>query len=295
MAVESVTISVVYSVTSAGEGQEFPIPFPYIDKENVIAYSVTDGEATNLTYGTDYTVNNSTLTVTGALTVGSKLVIHRVTPLTQEIVWVDGQAVYTPDIMQADDKLTFIAQEMQEQINRAIKVDASSAKTSEELLNDIWEARDDAAESASDSSDYADASAASALLAQAWAESDTAPDAEDEDSKSAKTWASVGEARAMAWAESDDPPDANDSTSKSAKSWAEAGAANAQAWAESASPPDASDNTSKSAKTWAGEAAQSASAALAAKNSVPNFTISTSDPTANDGVNGDVWFTYETA
>ena len=233
MAVESGIISVVYAITSAEAGQEFPIPFPYIEKENVIVYYAEDRALTNLTYGTDYTVSNTTLTVTGTLPVGAKLVIHRVTPMTQDIVWVDGQAVYTPDIMQADDKLTFIAQELREQIDRAIKVDASSPKTADELLDDIFDARDDAAESASDSSDYADASAASALLAQAWAESST--------------------------------------------------------------PPDSEDATSKSAKTWAGEAAQSASAAIAANNSVPNFTISTETPTENDGVNGDVWFTYTPA
>jgi len=236
MAVESTNISVVYTVTSAASGQEFSIPFPYIDKENVIAYSVTDGEATNLTYGTDYTVNNSTLTVTGALTVGSKLVIHRVTPLTQEIDWEDGQAVYTPDIEQADDKLTFIAQEFANQIDRAVKItneDAAAGVTPEDLRDDFFEARDAAAASATAASGSADDASASAALAQAWAESTTPPDAEDPDSKSAKTWASESASSAS---------DSSDS------------AALAQAWAESSTPPDPEDASSKSAKSWAEEA-----------------------------------------
>lgn len=152
MAVESTNISVVYTVTSASAGQEFPITFPYINASHVVAYYSKDGEKTNLTYGTDYTVSGTTLTVTGTLSVGVKLVISRSTPLTQEIDWEDGQAVYTPDIEQADDKLTFIAQEFANQIDRAVKItneDAAAGVTPEDLRDDFFEARDAAAASAS--------------------------------------------------------------------------------------------------------------------------------------------------
>ena len=254
MAVESTITSVVYTVTSASAGQEFPIPFPYIEKAHVVAYYAEDGENTYLTYGTDYTVNSFTLTVTGTLPVGAKFVIQRNTPLTQEIVWVDGQAVYTPDIMQADDKLTFIDQEMKEEINRSLKVDASSSQTPEELMEELFAVREDAAGSASDA-------AASAALSQAWAESDTSPDPDDADAKSSRSWAAV----AKAWAQSDTAPDPDDDDSKSAKTWAGQSATSAsaasgsatqsQAWAESDTAPDPNDPTSKSAKSWAAEAA----------------------------------------
>ncbi|MDR2820499.1 MAG: hypothetical protein LBB60_08245, partial [Desulfovibrio sp.] len=57
-----------------------------------------------------------------ALPVGARLAIYRETELTQEILWVDGQAVYTPDIMKADDKAMHILQEFAGQISRAVKV-----------------------------------------------------------------------------------------------------------------------------------------------------------------------------
>ena len=260
MAVESTNISVVYTVTSAASGQEFPIPFPYIEKEHVIAYYSDDGDVTNLTYGTGYTVSGTTLTVAVALPVGAKLVLYRVTPLTQEIDWEDGQAVYTPDIEQADDKLTFIAQEFANQIDRAVKItneDAASGMTPEDLREDLFEARDAAAASAT-------AASGSATLAQAWAQSSNPPDSEDSTSKSAKTWAGI----AKDWAQSTTAPDPDDNDSKSAKSWAgeaatsataasgsasaaSGSATQAAAWAESDTPPDPNDPTSKSAKSWA--------------------------------------------
>jgi len=260
MAVESTITSVVYTVTSAAAGQEFPIPFPYIEKEHVVAYYANEGENTSLTYGTDYTVNSSTLTVTGTLPVGAKFVIQRVTPLTQEIVWVDGQAVYTPDIMQADDKLTYITQEFKEQIDRSIKVDASSSQTPEELMEEIFAVREDAAGSASDA-------AASAALAQAWAESDTPPDPEDEDSKSAKTWAGVSE------------------------NWSDV----AKAWAESDTAPDPDDPDSKSSKTWAAEAAESAAEAAASAASVGGsmYTEAITDLNVGDVADGIIVVTDE--
>ena len=168
MSVDKTPTGVVYTVTNGTAGQQYPLTFPYIKGADVKAYYVANGKQTVLTYGIQYTVEDQTLTALVALPVGAKLAIYRQTDLTQEIVWKDGQAVYTPDIMKADDKLTLIAQEIAADMSRTVKLtreeEAAGGKP-EGVMQNIYGARDAAAASANVASNKATEAADSAQAA----------------------------------------------------------------------------------------------------------------------------------
>ena len=168
MSVDKTPTGVVYTVTNDTAGQQYPLTFPYIKGADVKAYYVANGKQTVLTYGIQYTVEDQTLTALVALPVGAKLAIYRQTDLTQEIVWKDGQAVYTPDIMKADDKLTLIAQEIAADMSRTVKLtreEESAGGKPEGVMQNIYGARDAAAASANVASNKAAEAADSAQAA----------------------------------------------------------------------------------------------------------------------------------
>lgn len=160
MSVDKTPTGVVYTVTSGAAGQQYPLTFPYIKGADVKAYYVQAGTQTSLTYGTHYTVADQTFTASVALPTGAKLAIYRQTDLTQEILWKDGQAVYTPDIMKADDKLTLIAQEISADMSRTVKLtreEEAAGGSPETVVASIYASRDAAAASASTASAQATA------------------------------------------------------------------------------------------------------------------------------------------
>lgn len=177
MSVDKTPTGVVYTVTNGTADQQYPLTFPYIKGADVKAYYVANGKQTVLTYGIQYTVEDQGLTTLVALPVGAKLAIYRQTDLTQEIVWKDGQAVYTPDIMKADDKLTLIAQEIAADMSRTVKLtreEEAAGEKPEGVMQNIYGARDAAAASASAANVHASAAAGSALAASEKAEESAA-------------------------------------------------------------------------------------------------------------------------
>ena len=178
--------------------------FPYIKGADVKAYFVANGKQTVLTNGIQYTVEDQTLTVLVALPVGAKLAIYRQTDLTQEIVWKDGQAVYTPDIMKADDKLTLIAQEIAADMSRTVKLtreeEAAGGKP-EGVMQNIYGARDAAAASANVASNKATEAADSAQAASEKADESAASAAASAQSAANAYAASEGMAPRMDAAE----------------------------------------------------------------------------------------------
>ncbi|MCR5563998.1 MAG: tail fiber domain-containing protein [Desulfovibrio sp.] len=166
---------------------------------------------------------------------GYTLAITRNMPFVQRVDLVSATR-FDPEVIETRlDQDCAERQELREKLDRAITVLPTSDESGEELLQDIYAARNSAANSALESAD-------SAALAQAWAESETPPDPGDANSKSSKTWAGL---------------------SAASKGQADAAANLARAWAQSSTPPDPSDSTSKSSKTWAAQAATSASQAQA--------------------------------
>lgn len=165
MTVSTTSTGVVYEVSPPVTGAEYPIDFPYLHERDVRAYYALDNAETELVYGTDYEVSGRALIPLSEYPPGAKLAIYRETPLTQEILWVDGQAVYPPAIMAGDDKLTMIVQELAANVDRAVKVPRESADTTtpEDLVEGIFAARDQAGASAGAASAAASAADASVI------------------------------------------------------------------------------------------------------------------------------------
>lgn len=158
MTVDSTPTSVVYVVNETLPGVEYPITFPYMKTTDIRAY-ISEGtvEKTPLPNGSAFSVVDQTLTTLIVLPLNATLVIYRETELTQDILWVDGQAVYPPSIMKGDDKLTYIVQELANQVDRSIKVereDAESGMDAEKLLQEIFETARRAKESAAQADRY---------------------------------------------------------------------------------------------------------------------------------------------
>lgn len=126
-----------------GEGQSvFPIPFPFQETAHVRAHiRDADGGGRALAAGIDYSVNrisdaNGELILLGSdLPAGSVLTITRLVPLTQEILF-HNQGPNSPRAMEeATDKLTMIAQQLQNGIDHCLFVPEGGS--AEELTQTI--------------------------------------------------------------------------------------------------------------------------------------------------------------
>lgn len=176
---------------------------------------------------------------------GYSIALTRNMPFKQEQDFLNGGRFNAEVIEDSFDMACAERQQLKEAVERTIQIPPTSATKPEELLNEIFSARNEAidkaevatlqagiaTEQANLSQSYAQSSNEQAVLSQeyaeearAWAESDTAPGPNDPFSKSAKSWASyardVWVELAKAWAESPVPPDPDDPGSKSAKEWA---------------------------------------------------------------------------
>ena len=134
-----------------------------------------------------------------------------------------------------------------------VEVTLTVQNNSEVEMGDVVDgyAADQAREYKEKAGEYAVNALNSQNMAEAWAESDSAPAGEG--TRSSKVWADT----ARQWAESTSEPDGV-SGARSSKTWSET----AQAWAESDGEPDGISGT-KSAKTWATISSQKATEATA--------------------------------
>lgn len=113
---------------AGGDGQSvFPIPFPFIESSHIRASLRPDGgRASALAAGTDYAVNHTPdgygelILLRDPLPDGSALVITRLVPLTQEILFRDHNPDYPRAVEEAADKLTMIAQQLKSGLDRCV-------------------------------------------------------------------------------------------------------------------------------------------------------------------------------
>ncbi|MEW5774476.1 MAG: hypothetical protein AB1916_13225 [Thermodesulfobacteriota bacterium] len=122
-----------------GAATAFPvdIPFPAADCVRAILSRPGQPDA-DLVRDTDFTLtgagdpNGGTLTFPkagsayGVLAAGEHLHILRVLPLTQERAWDNVDAIDAEEIEAGDDRLTMIAQQLQEQLDRALVFPATA-------------------------------------------------------------------------------------------------------------------------------------------------------------------------
>lgn len=208
----------------AGNGQtvEFPFFFRVWEEEQLsVLLTAPTGEttaATGWTVALDEDGGTVRYLHNGApLPEGWKLAVMRDMPFVQEVDLVTGTR-FDPEVIEtALDVAAAERQQLRERLARAVVVAPTSEESPEDLLADITTSRNRAANSATAAAASATAAAGSAGAADAsaGAASGSAAAAASSAGDSAES-----ASRAQAWAESETPPDPNDPESKSAKTWA---------------------------------------------------------------------------
>lgn len=122
-------------VNYQGNGQTtvFQIPFPFLENNQIyVQKKDAEGNLINYTYATDYTVtgageeNGGSVTLNVAPEQGSTISIYRNVPLTQEVDYRENEIFPAETHEEALDKLTMEVQQIQEQLDRSVKVDRFS-------------------------------------------------------------------------------------------------------------------------------------------------------------------------
>lgn len=90
-------------------------------KDLLVVLESSSGAQRVLLAGTDYTVSGRTVTVTNTGLTGVKLVIIRTTPSTQTYDFTENEPFPASQFTSALDRLTFMVQTLQEQLDRIIK------------------------------------------------------------------------------------------------------------------------------------------------------------------------------
>ena len=136
MSVNNTNSKVVY--TGDGGTQAFPFTFKvYATTDLVVTLlQISTGVTTTLVLNTGYTVALSstapsagTVTTTTAPTTDQKLTILRLLPLTQLINLVDNEGTPAATYIEGYDRQAMIAQQLQEQLSRAIIQDPTQSAT----------------------------------------------------------------------------------------------------------------------------------------------------------------------
>ena len=138
MTISTTTSRVSYNGNDVTVGFSFPYLFLANADLVVILYDSL-GVGTTQVLDTDYTVTGAgdiaggTVTMTTAPATGEQLVIYREMDLTQEVDYITGDAFPADTHERALDRLTMIAQQLNETLGRSIKVPVSSSLTSLEV------------------------------------------------------------------------------------------------------------------------------------------------------------------
>ena len=139
--------------TGNGQTTQWDIPFPFLDKNDLKVYVVGEYASTQL-LTTDYSVDETLSKLTyplqtngvAPLPSNQKLLIMRSTPMKQETAF-DAQDVLDPSVLEKGyDKAMLIAQELSEQMQRAIKVSADQDATDKTLEEYFQELEEDVAQ-----------------------------------------------------------------------------------------------------------------------------------------------------
>jgi hypothetical protein len=142
------TVSTATNVTTAaGDGGTAPVPIPFffIDDADIEVTVRTDatGAETPWVLGTDFTVSGAgneaggTLTPISVRAVGTTLFIRRVEQFTQGSDFPAAGAIPSAAIEQALDRLTFLAQQLNETLGRGLTVPVTDGAASLALPSNI--------------------------------------------------------------------------------------------------------------------------------------------------------------
>lgn len=161
MTLDSTTSKVQY--TQSGTTTAWPVPYKFLDNEDLIVITTVDDVDTTLVLDTDYTVAGAgddaggTVTISPAVATGTRVTIYREIDLDQptELTTAGG---WFPKVHEAVfDRLTMIDQQLQEQLDRAVKLAPTTTLNPDTVAEELFEARDDAQMAAAAAEDSASA------------------------------------------------------------------------------------------------------------------------------------------
>ena len=205
--------------TGDGTCTRFPFTFKIWDASQLDVSLLSPDNITTPLHEWTVEINEAGGTlVCSPVPAGWRLAITRAMSFTQDVDLVSGTR-FDPEVIEtALDRACAERQQLREAVLRAVKLPAASAEAPEQLVQDIFSARNAAQAAAAETAvrqntaaDSATGAAASADTSQLWAER----------SASEATAAASAATLAQAWAESPASPDPDDATARSAKSWAE--------------------------------------------------------------------------
>lgn len=141
MTISSTTSRVSYN--GNGVLVNFTVPFYFLDDTHLLVtkYVVSSGVTTTLALTTDYTVVGSGVLTGGTITcvvapaTGTQIIITRNVPFTQETDYIENDPFPAEVHEQALDKLTMEVQQIDEQVDRSVKMPITSSLTDVELPN----------------------------------------------------------------------------------------------------------------------------------------------------------------
>ena len=179
------TSVVVRYIVTAGV-LSYAVPFPIYSEKDVRVTFSTDGRTeTALVLGADYTVTvlssgggTVTLHSAGIVPAGAVLAVASAIPATQEADFSATTDVDTGALETQLDRQVQMIQQLEADLDRAVKVPAASEDTPEEVVQSVYAARDAAADSATDAARNA-AEAGQSALAAAHSEQEAAASAAD--------------------------------------------------------------------------------------------------------------------
>ena len=155
MTVSNTTVKLNYN--GNGSNRTFALTFPLLSAAH-LRIVVTDAAGTETEINNNFSLNTALDTLTyptvdsglDPLPTGSTLTLIRQTPLTQEIDLQSGNALDAAELERGYDKLTYLLQEIKEQVSRCIKyaVAQTDITTAEQFLSDITTAAEAAQTSA---------------------------------------------------------------------------------------------------------------------------------------------------
>lgn len=141
------TISTTASrISYNGNGTTVAFSFPYrflTNADLVVVRVAANGTETTLALGTDYTVTGAdddaggTVTCVTAPVSGARLVIYRSVAITQEVDYITGDSFPAETHERALDRLTMVAQQLQDAVDRSAKLSETSTADADTLVANI--------------------------------------------------------------------------------------------------------------------------------------------------------------
>ena len=139
------------SYNGNGATTEFSFPYRFLTNADLTVIKIaSDGAETTLVLNTDYTVTGADEDTGGLVTLsiaplsGQRLVIYRSVAITQEIDYITGDPFPAETHERALDRLTMVAQQQQDAIDRSAKLPVTSTEDADALIADIIRLADSA-------------------------------------------------------------------------------------------------------------------------------------------------------